>query len=41
MVMTCDFEGDVALVLGVSARQPFRVAEYANPSRLVVDVKQP
>lgn len=34
-----DFENDMAYVLGLSARKPFRVMELSNPSRLVVDVK--
>ncbi|MBV9110754.1 MAG: hypothetical protein JO306_15185 [Gemmatimonadetes bacterium] len=41
MVMTCDFEGGVEVVLGVAARQPFRVMDFQGPSRIVVDVKQP
>lgn len=41
MALTCDFEGVVEVVLGVSATQPYRVMELQNPSRIVVDVKQP
>lgn len=38
--MTCDFEGDVEIVLGVSSPKPYRVMELSSPSRLVVDVQQ-
>ncbi|MDB4948972.1 MAG: hypothetical protein JWM27_1621, partial [Gemmatimonadetes bacterium] len=38
--ITCDFEGEVALVVGVSDRRPYRVSELANPTRLVLDVQQ-
>jgi hypothetical protein len=41
MVMTCDFEGDVDLVLGADSRQPYRVMELQSPNRLVIDLKQP
>lgn len=40
LAMTCDFEGDVEVVLGLASRNPYRVMELANPSRLVVDVRQ-
>jgi hypothetical protein len=40
MVISCDFEGEVEVVLGVSAANPYRVMELANPTRLVIDVKQ-
>jgi hypothetical protein len=36
---TCDFEGDVTWVLGVSERAPYRALTLKKPSRLVVDVK--
>lgn len=36
-----DFEGVVTVGTGVSDRQPFRVMQLANPSRLVIDVKHP
>lgn len=37
--MTCDFEGYVSWVLGVSAPNRYRVLELTNPARLVLDVK--
>jgi len=40
MVMTCDFEGEVGLVIGVTAANAFRVMELANPSRLAIDVQR-
>ncbi|HYJ81055.1 MAG TPA: hypothetical protein VEW03_15690 [Longimicrobiaceae bacterium] len=39
MEMTCDFEGDVEVVLGVATPNPYRVTELRGPSRLVVDVQ--
>jgi len=36
---TCDFEGDVTWVFGLSAPNRYRVLELSNPPRLVVDVK--
>jgi hypothetical protein len=36
---TCDFEGEVAWVLGVTSPNRYRVIELASPARLVVDVK--
>jgi hypothetical protein len=38
--MTCDFEGQVEVVLGVSSPNRFRVTEVPNPARLVIDVQQ-
>ncbi|HEX5725192.1 MAG TPA: hypothetical protein VFX98_06980 [Longimicrobiaceae bacterium] len=38
--LICDFEGHVDVVLGLSSRRPYRVAEVANPARLVIDVQQ-
>jgi hypothetical protein len=35
----CDFEGEVAWVLGVSSPNLYRVIELASPARLVVDIK--
>ncbi|HYP25984.1 MAG TPA: hypothetical protein VE262_04630 [Blastocatellia bacterium] len=35
----CDFEGEVAWVLGVSSPNVYRVLELAGPARLVVDIK--
>jgi hypothetical protein len=40
IVFTCDFEGEVQVVLGVSSPNPFRVTELTGPARLVVDVRQ-
>jgi hypothetical protein len=37
--MSCDFEGEVSWVLGLSARRPYRVTELAAPPRLVVDIQ--
>lgn len=36
---TCDFEGEVAWVLGVSSPNRYRVMELSNPARLVIDIK--
>jgi hypothetical protein len=38
--LVCDFEGEVGVVLGVNAANPYRVLELGNPSRLVLDVRQ-
>jgi hypothetical protein len=40
MELTCDFEGVVQVVLGVSAPNRYRVTELHNPTRLIVDVQQ-
>lgn len=40
MEFTCDFEGEVQVVLGVAAPNRFRVTELSNPTRLIVDVQQ-
>lgn len=40
MVIVCDFEGVVEVVIGTTARQPYRVTELQNPSRLAIDVQQ-
>lgn len=37
---TCDFEGVVQIVLGVSSPNRYRVVELANPTRLIVDIQQ-
>lgn len=37
--VTCDFEADVTVVLGVASPNPYRVLELSDPARLVVDVK--
>ncbi len=41
LVGTCDFEGHVTWVLGVSNPGRFRAFELADPPRLVVDVQAP
>lgn len=38
--IVCDFEGQVEIVLGLSAPNEFRVTEVPSPARLVVDVRQ-
>ena len=38
--LSCDFEGQVSWVLGLSARRPYRVSELAAPPRLVVDIQR-
>jgi len=40
MVISCDFEGEVEVVLGVSAAHPYRVLQLANPTRLVIDFQR-
>jgi hypothetical protein len=40
LAIACDFEGEVEVVLGVSAANPYRVMELANPTRLVIDVQR-
>lgn len=37
---SCDFEGEVQVVLGVSSPNRYRVTELQNPTRLIVDVQQ-
>jgi hypothetical protein len=37
---TCDFEGEVTVVLGVARPNRFRVMELSSPARLVVDVRR-
>jgi hypothetical protein len=37
---TCDFEGEVEWVLGVSSPNRYRVMELSDPARLVVDIKR-
>ena len=37
--MTCDFEGEVTVVVGAARPNKYRVLELANPTRLVVDVQ--
>jgi len=34
--LICDFEGEVAWAVGVTARQPFAVVSLDNPSRVVI-----
>lgn len=36
---TCDFEGNVTWVLGVSKPNKYRVLELKNPNRLAIDIK--
>jgi hypothetical protein len=38
--MTCDFEGVVEIVLGVSRPNRYRVTELQNPTRLIIDIQQ-
>lgn len=38
-VPTCDFEGVVTWVLGLTSPEPFRVLRLDNPTRVVVDVQ--
>lgn len=38
LAMTCDFEGQVEWVLGVSRPNRYRVLELSDPTRVVVDV---
>jgi hypothetical protein len=40
LAIACDFEGEVEVVLGVSAANAYRVMELANPTRLVIDVQR-
>jgi hypothetical protein len=37
--ITCDFEAEVAVVLGVASPNPYRVLNLYNPTRVVVDIK--
>ena len=41
LTLICDFEGEVAVVLGLAVRRPYRVLELEMPTRLVVDVLGP
>jgi hypothetical protein len=38
--LTCDFEADVAWVLGLSTPGGYRLTELADPARLVVDLRR-
>ncbi|HSO00754.1 MAG TPA: hypothetical protein VLS89_20820 [Candidatus Nanopelagicales bacterium] len=40
MKLTCDFEGQVTWVLGLSEKAPYRVLELGSPARVVVDVRR-
>ena len=40
-VPTCDFEGTVTWVLGLSAETPYRVLRLGGPPRIAVDVRHP
>jgi hypothetical protein len=37
---TCDFEGVVEIVLGVSRPNRYRITELQNPTRLIIDIQQ-
>ncbi|HEX5734234.1 MAG TPA: hypothetical protein VF131_15475 [Blastocatellia bacterium] len=37
--ITCDFEAEVAIVLGVSSPNRYRVLNLSNPTRVVIDIK--
>ncbi len=39
LTLICDFEGQVAWVLGITAPSEYRVSELTGPARLVVDVR--
>lgn len=39
MKSTCDFEAEVAWVLGVASPNHYRILELKNPTRLAVDIK--
>ena len=39
MKSTCDFEAEVAWVLGVASPNRYRVLELKNPTRLAIDIK--
>jgi hypothetical protein len=39
MESICDFEADVTWVLGLAARNRFRVQELTSPPRLVIDIQ--
>jgi hypothetical protein len=39
MKLTCDFEAEVAWVLGVASPNRYRVLELKNPTRLAIDIK--
>ena len=41
IVQTCDFEAVVTWVLAVRSPEPFRLARFDDPSRIVVDVRHP
>lgn len=37
--ITCDFEAEVAMVLGVSSPNRYRVLNLSDPTRVVIDIK--
>src|SRR5881628_3348474 len=39
LTLICDFEGQVAWVLGIAAPSEYRVSELTGPARLVLDVR--
>ena len=38
--LICDFEGEVEVAMGIKTKQPYKMTELQNPSRVVIDVKQ-
>ena len=39
LVVACDFEGKVEIVLGLHTKKPYRAVELLNDSKLVIDIK--
>ena len=37
--LSCDFEAEVSWVLGLTERRAYRVREFKDPARLVIDIK--
>jgi hypothetical protein len=37
---TCDFEGEVVWIVGLSARKEYRIHELEEPARLVIDIER-
>ena len=37
--VTCDYEAEIEVILSLSSRVPYRLTEFTNPSRLVIDLK--
>lgn len=40
MALTCDFEGQVAWVLGLASPNRYRAVELGSPTRLVIDIRR-